>query len=53
MISDLFHSDEGLTLEKSAFLIFALYQLLIKPNFCFILPRTQNHSFFRIPENVT
>ena len=22
MISDLFHSDEGLTLEKSAFLIF-------------------------------
>ena len=45
-------SDEGLTLEKSAFESlyggqFTLSTQLIKPNYLVILPPTQHYSFFR------
>ena len=44
-------SDEGLTLEKSAFESpyggqFTLSTQLIKPNYLVTLPPTQHHSFF-------
>ena len=45
-------SDEGLTLETSAFQIFhgghsTFINSFDKINFCFNLPPTQHHSFFR------
>ena len=47
-----YRSDEGLTLETSAFESlyggqFKLSTQLIKPNYLVIFPPTQHHSFFR------
>ena len=50
--ADSIRSDEGLTLETSAFESlyggqFTLSTQVIKPNYFVILPPTQHHSFFR------
>ena len=49
---EIIRSDEGLTLETSAFESlyggqFTLSTQVIKPNYLVILPPTQHHSFFR------